>query len=94
MERRAAAMVPSPRSCVRVLPDLTQFSTRNGGVFPSVRLARVIDGRDVAAHGIREMPVWGDAFVASPGRLTQQQVNDGIQAIVKYLAGIQKRPAQ
>jgi len=59
-----------------------------------VRLARIIDGRDVAAYGIREMPVWGDAFVASPGRLTQQQVNDRIQAIVKYLAGIQERPAE
>ena len=57
-----------------------------------MRLARIIDGRDVAAHGIREMPVWGD--VASPGRLTQQQVNDRIQAIVKYLAGIQERPAE
>ena len=40
------------------------------------------------------MPVWGDAFMASPGRLTQQQVNDRIQAIVKYLAGIQERPAE
>ena len=69
-------------------------SNRNGGVFASVRLARIIDGRDVAAHGIREMPVWGDAFVASPGRLTQQQVSDPIQAIVKYLAGIQERPAE
>ena len=75
-------------------PDLTQFSARNGGVFPSVRLGRIIDGRDVAAHGIREMPVWGDAFMASPGRLTQQQVNERIEAIVKYLAGLQERPAE
>lgn len=75
-------------------PDLTQFSARNGGVFPSVRLGRIIDGRDVAAHGIREMPVWGDAFMALPGRLTQQQVNERIEAIVKYLAGLQERPAE
>jgi len=75
-------------------PDLTQFSTRNGGVFPSVRLARIIDGRDVAAHGIREMPVWGDAFMASPGAQTPEQVSARIAAIVKYLAGIQELPAE
>jgi len=59
-----------------------------------VRLARIIDGRDVAAHGIREMPVWGDAFMASPGAQTPEQVSARIAAIVKYLAGIQERPAE
>jgi len=75
-------------------PDLTQFSARNGGVFPSVRLARIIDGRDVAAHGLREMPVWGDAFMVLPGGTTPQQIEQRIAAIVKYLAGIQERPAE
>jgi mono/diheme cytochrome c family protein len=75
-------------------PDLTQFSTRNGGVFPSERLTRIIDGREVAAHGDRTMPVWGDAFLAAPGGLTQDQVNARITAIVKYLRGIQERPAE
>jgi mono/diheme cytochrome c family protein len=75
-------------------PDLTQFSARNGGVFPSVRLARIIDGRDVAAHGLREMPVWGDAFVSSPGGLTPEEVDKRIAAIVKYLAALQERPAE
>ena len=75
-------------------PDLTKFSTRNGGVFPSVRLARIIDGREVTTHGDREMPVWGDAFMAMPGGLTAQEVNDRIEAIVKYLASVQERPAE
>jgi hypothetical protein len=73
---------------------LTQFSARNGGVFPSVRLARIIDGRDITAHGIREMPVWGDAFLASPGGMTREQVDQRIAAIVKYLAALQERPAE
>lgn len=75
-------------------PDLTQFSARNGGVFPSVRLARIIDGRDVAAHGLREMPVWGDAFMSTPGGQTPEQVSARIAAIVKYLSGLQERPAE
>jgi hypothetical protein len=75
-------------------PDLTKFSARNGGVFPSVRLTRIIDGRDVAAHGDREMPVWGDAFRRIPGGFSQQQIDDRIAAIVRYLQGIQERAAE
>jgi len=42
------------------MPDLTQISLRNGGVFPVQRIHDVIDGRAmVAAHGDREMPIWG-----------------------------------
>jgi mono/diheme cytochrome c family protein len=44
-------------------PDLTKLSARNGGTFPRERLADVIDGRaDIALHGGREMPVWGNWF--------------------------------
>ena len=72
-------------------PDLTQFTARNGGVFPSERVARIIDGRDVASHGDREMPVWGFAFRATRDGLTQEQVAARIAAIVKYLEAIQRR---
>ena len=75
-------------------PDLTKFSARNGGVFPSVRLTRIIDGRDVAAHGDREMPVWGDAFKSTQGGYSRQQVDDRIAAVVRYLQGIQERGAE
>lgn len=78
----------------RIPPDLTQFATRNGGVFPSERLTRIIDGRDVAAHGDREMPVWGDAFRSAPGGLSPEQVRDRIDAIVRYLRSTQERPAE
>jgi mono/diheme cytochrome c family protein len=79
---------------LRQLPaDLTKFTTRNGGVFPGERLARIIDGRDVPAHGDREMPVWGDAFTFSRGGLSAEEVKARIAAIVRYLEGIQERPA-
>lgn len=41
------------------LADVTTYAARNGGVCPSERLRRIIDGRDVPAHGEPEMPVWG-----------------------------------
>lgn len=71
-------------------PDLTQFTRRNGGMFPNERVYRIIDGRDVSSHGDREMPVWGDIFkVGSSG----PEVRARIDAIVRYLAGIQERGA-
>jgi mono/diheme cytochrome c family protein len=75
----------------RMPPDLTQFTRRNGGVFPSEQLYRIVDGRDVLSHGDREMPVWGDAFrlaFAGPG---PDVIKARIDAIVRYLEGIQER---
>ncbi len=72
-------------------PDLTLFTSRNGGVFPSERVARIIDGRDVPSHGDREMPVWGFAFRSTRDGLTQEQVAARIAAIVAYLEAIQRR---
>ncbi|MGG7644510.1 c-type cytochrome [Rhodovulum sp. YNF3179] len=47
-------------------PDLTLLAETNGGVFPTKRVARRIDGRDpVLGHG-GEMPVYGDLFDGKP----------------------------
>jgi mono/diheme cytochrome c family protein len=43
-------------------PDLTQLAKANGGVLPINRLYQTIEGGDVAAHGTRDMPVWGRAY--------------------------------
>lgn len=77
----------------RMPPDLTQFTRRNGGMFPSERVYRIIDGRDVPTHGDREMPVWGDAFRAVSGGSSAAAVKARIDAIVRYLEGIQERGA-
>lgn len=43
--------------------DLTRIAKRSGGSFDEARVMAVIDGRrEVAAHGTREMPVWGAVF--------------------------------
>jgi mono/diheme cytochrome c family protein len=74
----------------RMPPDLTQFTRRNGGGFPNERVHRIIDGRDVASHGDRDMPVWGDVFTKGSSAAA---VKARIDAIVRYLAGIQERGA-
>jgi mono/diheme cytochrome c family protein len=73
-------------------PDLTTFTKRNGGVFPSERVRQIIDGRGPGAHGDRDMPVWGDAFRVRSG-LAPEAVEARIAAIVRFLQGIQARDA-
>jgi mono/diheme cytochrome c family protein len=42
-------------------PDLAGIAARRGGQFPEDKLRQIIDGRaGVAAHGQRDMPVWGN----------------------------------
>jgi len=73
--------------------DLTRFALSNGGVFPSERLRRIIDGRDVSAHGTREMPVWGMVFKRTETDGGEAEVAARIEALVQYIRSIQKRLA-
>ena len=71
--------------------DLTQFARRNGGVFPSSKVHRIIEGRDVGAHGSVEMPVWGTVFRRLPTDSIDRSATRRIEAIVQYLESIQER---
>jgi mono/diheme cytochrome c family protein len=43
--------------------DLTKIQKDNVGVFPFDRIYGMIDGREaIAAHGPREMPIWGKEY--------------------------------
>ena len=74
------------------VPDLRRLAAREGGSFPLERVARVIDGREMAAaHGDRTMPVWGSEFWLQEGcdNGAEQRVSARIQDLVGYLASIQ-----
>jgi mono/diheme cytochrome c family protein len=54
---------PYKLSLSKAPTDLTLLQRRNNGIYPFDRVYAVIDGRaDVAAHGTREMPIWGQRF--------------------------------
>jgi mono/diheme cytochrome c family protein len=76
------------------VPDLTQIAGRNGGLFPSARVARIVDGREVVSHGDPEMPIWGTAFKTTKDGYSEASVRTRIEAIVKFLESIQRRNAQ
>jgi mono/diheme cytochrome c family protein len=74
--------------------DLTTITSRNKGVFPADRLARVIDGREAArTHGNSDMPVWGDAFKRTSDGGDEEIVKLRVRELVRYLESIQERPA-
>lgn len=85
---------PMAEELRRTPPDLTKYTARNGGVFPSERLRQIIDGRGLAAHGTREMPVWGDAFTGAPGGRSAAAARARIDSIVGYLEAIQQRATE
>ncbi len=72
-------------------PDLTKYTARNGGVFPAERLRRIIDGRDVSAHGDPAMPVWGDVFRRTAG---DTAARERVDALVTFVEGLQERGAE
>jgi hypothetical protein len=74
--------------------DLTRFSMRNGGIFPEARVTRIIDGRDVPAHGSTTMPVWGDVFRRDAAVADSAAARARIAAIVQFVGSIQQRPAE
>ncbi|MGE3177110.1 MAG: cytochrome c [Vicinamibacterales bacterium] len=75
------------------VPDLTDIAAKNGGMFPSARVRRIIDGRDVVSHGDPEMPIWGTAFKSTRDGYSDESVRQRIDALVQYLESIQRRNA-
>jgi mono/diheme cytochrome c family protein len=74
------------------VPDLTLIAARRGGKYSPKEMQRIIDGRSaIAAHGTRDMPVWGDELYAYNGqdRARRRQVNKMIAELVAYLGSLQ-----
>jgi len=85
--------------------DLTKLSESNFGVFPFARVYDVIDGRfEVEIHGRRDMPVWGEAFLATPSsaqfrlfpndvskELAESIVRARVLALIDYIFTLQAK---
>ncbi len=76
------------------VPDLTQISAGNEGVFPMLDVIHVIDGRTgVRAHG-GPMPVYGSIFsaeAADHGTFTAAlEARGRVLSVAYYLEGLQE----
>lgn len=70
--------------------NLTVLAKKNGGKFPETSAGKFISGEGfVAAHGNREMPVWGPIF----HQIEEDQDfgNVRMQNLIKYLETIQEK---
>ncbi len=80
---------------LKIVPaDLTRLAVEHGGEFPTERVYRTIDGRqEIAAHGSRQMPVWGIGL-QDLGRDDDQEaaVRDKILDLIAYLETLQAGP--
>jgi mono/diheme cytochrome c family protein len=79
-------------------PDLTQLARRNQGVLPVSRLYEVIEGSTIAAHGSRDMPVWGHDYKLQAaeyyGELPydpEAYVRARVLALIDYLGRLQAK---
>lgn len=73
--------------------DLTVIAQHHGGKFPMDEVAATIDGRNLPiAHGVREMPVWGERFgeefEGDPAR--EQVIRGQLLMLLVYLQSIQR----
>ena len=70
------------------VPSLTVLAKNNGGQFPSAHVRSIITGDAVtAAHGSREMPIWGPIFHQIESDVDWGNVR--VENLVKYLESIQ-----
>ena len=79
-------------------PDLTQLARNNGGILPMERLYQSILGDSVAAHGSRDMPVWGMVYRTDAAGYYGEVPYDAdgyvrarVLSLLEYLARLQVR---
>ncbi len=77
-------------------PDLTTLSKNNGGILPMDRLYQSIRGNTLAAHGSRDMPIWGREYSLEAANYyidvpydSEAYVRARVLALLEYLNRLQ-----
>lgn len=83
---------PVAASLRTTVPNLRALAQRNNDEFPSDAVRSYIDGRELkAAHGDRQMPIWGDVFRGPEQGTAERTVRRRIDALVEFIAMLQYR---
>jgi len=83
---------PAAPALITRPPDLRRLHGRYGTPLDRERIGSVIDGRTpIAAHGSREMPVWGERFDLPPDDESRERtITERVSELIAYLASIQR----
>jgi mono/diheme cytochrome c family protein len=74
------------------MPNLRSLAMRSGGVFPAAIATAYVDGRTMpAAHGERQMPVWGEVFRGAEQATAERTARRRIAAVVDFIEALQYR---
>lgn len=81
--------------------NLTTLAKDNEGIFPVSRIYEVIDGRtEVAWHGTRDMPIWGNEYDAQTPEMLGYEystadaeafVRARILALIEHISSLQEQ---
>ena len=73
-------------------PNLRALAKGNGGQFPRDAIEAYIDGRkQVAAHGDRLMPIWGDFLQMPADKGDEEPMRRRIAALADFIERLQYR---
>jgi mono/diheme cytochrome c family protein len=87
---------PAAEAMAQAPTDLTRLAEGSAGVFDAGAVAAYVDGRrTLAAHGSREMPVWGRRFDDRGAEVSEETrlAAGAILLIVEHLRTIQSTAA-
>jgi mono/diheme cytochrome c family protein len=72
-------------------PDLTALAGNHDGKYPAMKVAAVIRGENaMAAHGSKEMPIWGHLFRSMSGG-HESEVQQRVANLNQYIESLQKK---
>ena len=81
---------PAAAALKKAPANLTELTARNSGKFPEMKVFSTIKGdSDVAAHGTKDMPVWGDLFPSVSSSEAEVQLR--ISNLTGFVKSIQAR---
>ncbi len=81
---------PAASTLNLAVPNLRGLAMRQGGVFPAAAVTTYIDGRNMpAAHGGRQMPIWGDVFRGAEQATSERTARRRIAALVEFIQTLQ-----
>jgi mono/diheme cytochrome c family protein len=77
-------------SALKVVPaNLTRLARDNGGKYPSNKVTSILSGQtDLAAHGNKEMPIWGKVFWTMSGGHAGE-VQQRVANLNRYIESLQ-----